>query len=68
VGWGVEGLVNGIPVGSVEGFDGFGVQILDCLFVGSADSVFGPCISIKGIDGFGDSHLRSSHGYRKVSS
>lgn len=57
-----DGVQDGCAVWTIEGFDGFGVEVFDCLLVASADAVSGTRISVKGVYGLGDSHLRRSHG------
>lgn len=58
------GRVGELPVGAVEGFDGFGVEVFDGLFVAAADAVFGAGVAVEGVDCFGDAHLGGCHGCR----
>lgn len=57
------GLVWNIPVWAVESFDRLRIQILHSLLVAPAHTVLGAGISVEGIDGLRDPHLRGSHGY-----
>lgn len=57
--WG-EGW-RGLPVGAVEGFDCFGVEVFDGLFVTAADAIFGAGVAVEGVDCFGDAHLGGCH-------
>lgn len=59
---GGEGRGGGVPVGPVEGFDCFGVEVFDGLFVAAADAVFGAGVAVEGVDCFGNAHLGGGHG------
>ena len=52
-----------VPVGAVEGFYCFGVEVFDGLFVAAADAVFGAGVAVEGVDCFGDAHLGGGHGW-----
>ena len=56
-----DGFEDGLAVGAVEGFDGFGVEVFDGGFVGAGDAVVGVGVAVEGVDGFGDAHLGGGH-------
>ena len=56
-GWGF------VPEWPIEGFDGFGIEVFDSLFVASAYTVVGTGVAVEGIDCFSNTHLGGGHGY-----
>ena len=53
----IDGVQHGRAVGSVQRFDGFGIQVFDRLLVAPAHAVAGACVAVEGIDGLCDAHL-----------
>ena len=52
-----------VPEWAVECFDGFCVEVFDCLLIAPTHAIFCACVAIESIDGLCDSHLGGSHGY-----
>ncbi len=59
-------MVVNLPEGPVEGFDRFGVQVFNGLFIAPAHAVVGACVAVEGVDCFGDTHLGGRHCWSMV--
>lgn len=57
-----RGEGRSIPEWAIQGFDGFGVEVFDGLFVAPADAVVGACVAVEGVYCLCDAHLGGCHG------
>lgn len=62
----VDGFKNSSSVRSIQGLDGLGIQILNRLFITPANTVSGAGVTVKGVYGLRNAHLRGRHCSQRV--